>query len=252
MVKNNVKFYSKSPFEIVEGFSKHSFPNHNHKSFCIGIVKSGSFNLNVNGYDYNIDSNTLYIIPPYINHKITATTNYEYTVLCVNNESTTNIIGSKPLSYISKNPQLISIVSNFIKCIKSNTPTTITNLLYTTKSHFNLENTKMNHTELLYDIFNYFNNTPIENLNYNSLINLSKYSQYHFIRKFKQSIGLTPYEYITQEKIRRIKEELLNDTPLIDLAYNFNFTDQSHFCNTFKRHVGITPLQYKYSFIKID
>ncbi|GAB4228127.1 MAG: AraC family transcriptional regulator [Stanieria sp.] len=73
---------------------------------------------------------------------------------------------------------------------------------------------------------------------------IAQISPYHFLRLFKQSIGLTPHQYILQRRIEKAKY-LLQHTQLsiAEVAASVGFCDQSHFTRYFKRIVGITPKQ---------
>jgi AraC family transcriptional regulator len=66
-------------------------------------------------------------------------------------------------------------------------------------------------------------------------------SPYHFTRRFKQSTGLTPHQYILRARIECAKTLLLEEEPIIELVTRLGFADQSHFTRTFKRLVGMTP-----------
>jgi AraC-like DNA-binding protein len=61
-------------------------------------------------------------------------------------------------------------------------------------------------------------------------------------------MGVTPYQFYIQEKIKQIRKGLLKQQPISDLVFNFKFSDESHLCNTFKKHIGITPMQFKDSY----
>jgi len=71
----------------------------------------------------------------------------------------------------------------------------------------------------------------------------------NFIRKFKSSMDVTPYQFIIQQKLERSKY-LLKDAKytLAEIAYFFDFCDQSHFSNSFKKMYGVTPNKFRNSF----
>ena len=82
-----------------------------------------------------------------------------------------------------------------------------------------------------------------------SLIEMANYinlSKYHFSRLFKQSMGLTPLQYVRQQRINKAKQ-LLKDTslPIADIARSCGFTHQSHFGRVFKQSTGVTPKRYR-------
>jgi AraC family transcriptional regulator len=71
-------------------------------------------------------------------------------------------------------------------------------------------------------------------------------SYYHFSRSFKQSIGLSPINYITRQRIERAKRLLVEtDLPISEIALRAGFSSQSHFTTSFRRLAGITPSSFR-------
>jgi AraC family transcriptional regulator len=71
-------------------------------------------------------------------------------------------------------------------------------------------------------------------------------SQFHFIRAFKDSIGLSPYQYVLSERIRRTKELLAKrDLSLANVAFVVGFRDASQLNRVFRRIVGVTPMAFR-------
>jgi AraC family transcriptional regulator len=67
-------------------------------------------------------------------------------------------------------------------------------------------------------------------------------SKYHFARLFKESTGMSPYQYLIQCRIERAKILLREKTVRIsEVASTVGFSDQSQFTRHFKRLVGATP-----------
>ena len=68
----------------------------------------------------------------------------------------------------------------------------------------------------------------------------------NFSRAFKQSMGVTPNAYITEQRIKRAKQ-LLSETklPIADIALRTGFASQSHFTTTFRRLVWTTPKGFR-------
>lgn len=67
-------------------------------------------------------------------------------------------------------------------------------------------------------------------------------STYHFARLFKQSIGVTPHQYVIRCRVARAKHLLLQgELNIAEVAKSVGFFDQSHLTKHFKRLVGVTP-----------
>ncbi|NJL10632.1 MAG: helix-turn-helix transcriptional regulator, partial [Calothrix sp. SM1_7_51] len=75
---------------------------------------------------------------------------------------------------------------------------------------------------------------------------IAQLSPYHFLRLFKQSVGITPHQYILQCRIKKAKFLLQHsELSIAEIAANIGFCDQSHFHKYFKRIVGITPKKFQ-------
>jgi AraC family transcriptional regulator len=71
-------------------------------------------------------------------------------------------------------------------------------------------------------------------------------SRYHFSRVFKESIGLSPINYIGRQRIERAKKLLAEtELPIADIALQAGFSGQSHFTTFFRKLVGLTPRSFR-------
>jgi AraC family transcriptional regulator len=94
----------------------------------------------------------------------------------------------------------------------------------------------------LRQVIDYIDSHMADNLSLAELANIVGISQYYFSRLFKQSMGLTPHQYIIQCRVGRSKQLLLRgDRSIADIAHTVGFSDQSHLTYHFKRFLGVTP-----------
>ena len=79
-----------------------------------------------------------------------------------------------------------------------------------------------------------------------NLARLLDMSQFHFSRLFKQSIGMSPYQYLIQQRVERAKQ-LLNQTDhvIADIALDCGFNSHSHLSKQFRQLTGMTPKAYR-------
>ena len=71
-------------------------------------------------------------------------------------------------------------------------------------------------------------------------------SKYHFCRIFKQSTGLTPWQYVIQQRIELAKQLLRNPQLSIrQIGDRLGYSNPTQFTNFFRQHTGITPSDYR-------
>ena len=71
-------------------------------------------------------------------------------------------------------------------------------------------------------------------------------SQFHFSHLFKQSIGISPYQYLLQQRIERAKQLLKQtDRSIMDIALECGFNSHSHLSKQFRQLAGMTPKAYR-------
>lgn len=71
-------------------------------------------------------------------------------------------------------------------------------------------------------------------------------SRFHFLRLFKNSFGVTPHQFVLDQRIAAARG-LLDRTglPMADIAVATGFSSQSHLCTTMRRRLGLTPGQWR-------
>jgi AraC family transcriptional regulator len=81
-----------------------------------------------------------------------------------------------------------------------------------------------------------------------ALAKLANLSVCYFVRAFKQSVGVTPHDYLIRRRVERTMK-LLSDTDmsLSEIALAAGFADQSHCARRFRQHVGMSPRDYRWS-----
>jgi len=78
------------------------------------------------------------------------------------------------------------------------------------------------------------------------LAKLSGMTSEYFRHKFKELYGVSPLQYINQQKVNYAKRLLLNPSHTINQVSEFaGFADSNYFSRFFKQSTGITPTEYR-------
>jgi AraC family transcriptional regulator len=76
-----------------------------------------------------------------------------------------------------------------------------------------------------------------------SVVNISPT---YFASLFKQEMGISPHQYVIQQRVERAKVMLMKtDLAIADIALQVGFSSQSHLTQQFKRLTGMTPKQIR-------
>ena len=78
------------------------------------------------------------------------------------------------------------------------------------------------------------------------IASVAELSQFHFARAFRKSTGLTPQQFLMQQRIERAKELLsTNDLPIVEVSLRTGFKNQSHFTSLFRKFTSLTPRNWR-------
>jgi AraC family transcriptional regulator len=92
----------------------------------------------------------------------------------------------------------------------------------------------------------YINEQLSQNLTLTEIATELNMSQYYFSRLFKQSVGMTPHQYLIQQRVERSKQLLQQPgNKIVDIATQCGFANPSHFARCFRQRTGISPKQFR-------
>jgi AraC-like DNA-binding protein len=71
-------------------------------------------------------------------------------------------------------------------------------------------------------------------------------SAFHFLRLFRDALGVTPHQYLVRARLRHAARLLAeDDRPITDIALDVGFADLSNFVRTFRRAAGVSPSGFR-------
>jgi len=71
-------------------------------------------------------------------------------------------------------------------------------------------------------------------------------SPHHFCLLFKNTAGITPYQYVLRERVYESTKRLgARLVPIVEIASALGFANQSHFTAVFRKVTGMTPKDYQ-------
>jgi AraC-like DNA-binding protein len=71
-------------------------------------------------------------------------------------------------------------------------------------------------------------------------------SPFHFLRLFRDVLGVTPHQYLVRCRLRRAARLLgEDDRSITDVALDVGFADLSNFVRTFRRAAGVSPRDFR-------
>lgn len=98
----------------------------------------------------------------------------------------------------------------------------------------------------LLQVTRYIDNALDQDIKLTDLAQLAEMSQSHFSRLFKQSMGLSPHQYLLQQRVERAKQLLKHtNQSLVEIALACGFDSHSHFTRQFRQITGVTPKAYR-------
>jgi AraC family transcriptional regulator len=78
------------------------------------------------------------------------------------------------------------------------------------------------------------------------LAEVARMSRYHFLRTFRQTLGVTPYQFLLNLRLRRAATALkASAAPVSTIAFAVGFGDLSTFNTRFREVIGMTPQAFR-------
>lgn len=262
--KNSVRFYKTSEsmnISAVQGENvAHGFPRHAHDVYCIGYVHQGSRIIRKNGASTVIPEGGLFVLNPGEAHECSSLNGaHSYSVICTGTDVMDTLSSQmsgkdSATSYFRDLPihdnSLKTLFLRFYQVIK-NSPSILERdeallaLLSTLVLRHSINGPELKNTGLHGDailrVREFITENYARDLSLKQLSGIACLSPFYFQRMFLETTGISPHDYLVQQRIRKAKELLASGNSLAQVAQDTGFADQSHFTRIFKRLTGITP-----------
>ncbi|KAB8321026.1 AraC family transcriptional regulator [Tolypothrix campylonemoides VB511288] len=109
------------------------------------------------------------------------------------------------------------------------------------------ENRSLTRTQLQQAI-DYIHTHLDQDLSLAQIAEMINISPTYFASLFKRATGISPHQYVIQQRVERAKMMLSKtDLTIADIALQVGFSSQSHLTQQFKRLTGMTPKQVRLS-----
>ncbi len=250
----------------------HMLENHMHDNYEFYILVSGQRHLFVNEQFFEVSAGDLFIIKPHTPHRTINSGESRYTRLTCSFSS--NWVeqaagGNGIFSVLQEEVCIVSpTASDFVRiraeiaCIKQairrqNAGYTmavqgaVMKLLSLFLSYSNMAQEKIitaGSYQQIANVLQYLNTHYDKSLCISALAEHFYISEFHLCRLFKQCMGKTILEYITELRISKAKQLLRKTNLRVSTIYALcGFGSLSNFNRCFKNICGQTPLQYKKS-----
>ena len=69
-------------------------------------------------------------------------------------------------------------------------------------------------------------------------------NQYSFMHAFKKCCGISPYQFILQQRLEAALEMIKKGMPLTTVSHSCGFSDYSNFYRSFRKHFQKSPKDF--------
>jgi len=227
------------------------YTKHFHTHLGIALIERGSMEITFERERLTLDNHSIAIFNPHQVHCSNPIDAEGYYVLFLNTQWSQE--GEEDFFFaqniIDDQELYTALKESFIQILEESREPKQTKLNETIKklfSHHATPNPKRE-KDLIVQLKEYIHHHCKEALSVTDVAKYVGYDKSYLIRFFNQEVGMTPQQYILNEKVNRAKDllshaELKN---LSDVAVHAGFFDQSHLNRNFKPLFGTTPKKYK-------
>lgn len=266
-LETELVIYNDSAVKVIPNFTleaeKYCARTHWHERMEFIRVTKGMIKIDFGDETFTVKENEAAVIPPRKPHNIFAVTDIAYSavVFDIRNFYNKAIAGQKALSEIyegntlfynsTDNSTVISILDDIIQLSSNKNNSfdiivSVYNLISALKKYCIKKNSQKGTLDnSILAITEYLDENFSNEITIFQLSKLSGYTQQYFCKKFKDTTGLTPVNYLKIVRVEKAYEMIkAGETDINSLAYNCGFSEPNYFTRCFKAHFGHPPTYF--------
>ena len=102
----------------------------------------------------------------------------------------------------------------------------------------------MKYENIILKSIEYIEKNIKEELTLKSIANQVGYSEFHFLRIFKDQMGISIMDFVQERRLILASKEILSGRKIVDVAIDYCYETHSGFSKVFKKKFGFTPTQH--------
>lgn len=95
-------------------------------------------------------------------------------------------------------------------------------------------------------VLDYIEENLEQKIKLSDLADITGIGKFYFCHLFKNSMAISPYKYVLQQRVSRAKKLLkYSNSSICDISFECGFSNQNNFAKHFKELMGKSPLKYR-------
>lgn len=242
-------------------FCKREFPFHFHNEWSLGWIEQGSEAFAANGVWQNLYAGAVMLIPPFSVHANAGMNAHPWTyrAIYVNEDVCRFALTQKGMVYdrclhvpyyVSSSNEAATLYCQLVTVLQD--PVRFQEVLAAllvllVQGNRMPDPGKRKQDGMYSDVVQWLHQHYQNKITLDELSRRFTCDKFKLLRRFKAGTGLSPQDYVMALRVEQAKQQLLNEQPISQIAFDAGFYDQSHFTNYFKKYVGLAPQQYRSS-----
>lgn len=245
-MKNEMNFLKQKNIEIVNGTGMVDLPYHTHNSYVIGFITNGSLELGLKSDTYSMEEGMAFIVPSNVRISMRHITPYSYRTFCFSGEYAEYFNERNPQKLIWNHVgnSMEEVYQKFLETKDADLLVgELTQLLsFEKKKDIEIQTSKK---LLIHQAVALMQEHAEDNYSVEEIADMLHVSKYYLSHVFKAEMDISPKQYMIQNRVRHVKEKLVQESNTTRIAVDMGFAAQSHMCSVFKRYMGVSMSDYR-------